>query len=215
MAAQITLQFVTAFTSVILDHSVAPIGRQIGYVFNYKSNLQSLKKQLQKLKDERDMVQHSVDDATRKGEEIEAAVARWMKYADKIIEDAEEIVSEGEEFARKGWFRRSCIGLRSRYRAGKGAAKESKSVVKLQEEGKFDKVSYRGLPQGIWITASKGYEAFESRKHTMNGITETLKDPNVNMVGVYGMGGVGKTTLVKEVAKKAKQDGIFNMVVMA
>ncbi|XP_042488306.1 disease resistance protein At4g27190-like [Macadamia integrifolia] len=34
------------------------------------------------------------------------------------------------------------------------------------------------------------------------------------MVGVYGIGGVGKTTLMKEVAKNMTKDGLFDQVVM-
>ena len=44
---------------------------------------------------------------------------------------------------------------------------------------------------------------------------KALEDSTVNIVGVYGAGGVGKTTLVKEVANKAREKKLFNMVVMA
>ena len=44
---------------------------------------------------------------------------------------------------------------------------------------------------------------------------EALEKSETNMVGVCGMGGIGKTTLVKEVGFKAKREGLFNMVVMA
>ncbi|TYG82003.1 hypothetical protein ES288_D01G051600v1 [Gossypium darwinii] len=42
---------------------------------------------------------------------------------------------------------------------------------------------------------------------------EALKDDKVNMIGVWGMGGVGKTTLVKEVGKKTKDLGCFRKVI--
>ncbi|KAK8368522.1 hypothetical protein V6Z12_A01G046900 [Gossypium hirsutum] len=41
---------------------------------------------------------------------------------------------------------------------------------------------------------------------------EALKDDKVNMIGVWGMGGVGKTTLVIEVGKKTKELRCFHKV---
>ena len=37
----------------------------------------------------------------------------------------------------------------------------------------------------------------------------------MSMIGVWGMGGVGKTTLMKQVAKQAEEDKLFHKVVMA
>ncbi|XP_038695410.1 probable disease resistance protein At4g27220 [Tripterygium wilfordii] len=42
-----------------------------------------------------------------------------------------------------------------------------------------------------------------------------LKNPNVNMIGVWGMGGVGKTTLVKKAAEQAYVDKNFDVVVLS
>ncbi|KAJ6314022.1 hypothetical protein OIU78_017640 [Salix suchowensis] len=44
---------------------------------------------------------------------------------------------------------------------------------------------------------------------------KALKDDNVNMIGLYGMGGVGKTTLVKEVGRIAKESHLFDEVLLA
>ncbi|TXG71329.1 hypothetical protein EZV62_006264 [Acer yangbiense] len=46
-------------------------------------------------------------------------------------------------------------------------------------------------------------------------IMKALADEDVNLIGVYGMGGVGKTTLVKRVAAQVLQDKLFDRVVMA
>ncbi|XP_038685709.1 probable disease resistance protein At4g27220 [Tripterygium wilfordii] len=42
-----------------------------------------------------------------------------------------------------------------------------------------------------------------------------LKDPTVNMIGVWGTGGVGKTTLVKKAAEQANVDKIFDVVILS
>jgi hypothetical protein len=43
---------------------------------------------------------------------------------------------------------------------------------------------------------------------------EALHDDTCKRIGLHGMGGVGKTTLVKEIYKKAKELNIFNNIVM-
>lgn len=43
---------------------------------------------------------------------------------------------------------------------------------------------------------------------------EALKNQNFHMIGVYGIGVVGKTMLCKEVAKQAKRQLTFNKFVM-
>ena len=43
----------------------------------------------------------------------------------------------------------------------------------------------------------------------MNKIMDTFGDDEIKMIGVWGMGGVGKTTLVKQVAEQAKQGKLF------
>ncbi|KAL5835541.1 hypothetical protein ACOSQ3_015096 [Xanthoceras sorbifolium] len=50
----------------------------------------------------------------------------------------------------------------------------------------------------------RGYKAFESRMSTLKDILSALSNPNIDMVGVYGQSGIGKTMLVKEVFRQAK-----------
>ncbi|KAA8539114.1 hypothetical protein F0562_025806 [Nyssa sinensis] len=61
----------------------------------------------------------------------------------------------------------------------------------------------------------KDLEIFESRKSTFNEIMEALRDDQINVIGIYGMGGIGKTTIVKDVAKQAEKDNLFDEIVMS
>ncbi|CAL0326472.1 unnamed protein product [Lupinus luteus] len=56
-------------------------------------------------------------------------------------------------------------------------------------------------------------EALDSRTSILNQIMQTLMDPHVCKVGLWGMGDVGKSTLVKELAWKAVKDCSFGIVV--
>uniref|UniRef100_A0A0R0GFE5 AAA+ ATPase domain-containing protein n=2 Tax=Glycine max TaxID=3847 RepID=A0A0R0GFE5_SOYBN len=91
----------------------------------------------------------------------------------------------------------------------------TKEISDVIEKGKFDTISYRDAPDVTITPFSRGYEALESRTSMLNEIKEILKDPKMYMIGVHGMGGVGKTTLVNELAWQVKKDGLFVAVAIA
>jgi len=78
----------------------------------------------------------------------------------------------------------------------------------------FYEVSYKAPPQPIEFLPSEEFTPSESSKAAFEQIMKALKDDNVNMIGLYGMGGVGKTTLVKEVGRRAKESQLFDEVLM-
>ncbi|GAY68179.1 hypothetical protein CUMW_262120 [Citrus unshiu] len=76
-------------------------------------------------------------------------------------------------------------------------------------------VSYDPPPDIEAPMGGKDNEAFDSRKKVLQDVMEALKDDKLNIIGVYGMGGVGKTTLVRQVRKQVMEDKLFDKVVMA
>ena len=108
-----------------------------------------------------------------------------------------------------------CPNLKLQYKLSRVAKKKAREVVEIQGARKFERLSYCAPLPGIGSATLRGYEALESRMSTMNQIMEALRDGDDNMIGVWGMGGVGKTTLVEQVAKHAKDYKLFNEVVMA
>ncbi|KAG6775144.1 hypothetical protein POTOM_018573 [Populus tomentosa] len=204
------MEIVISIVAKVAELLVVPIKRQIGYVIDCNTNIQNLKNEVEKLTDAKTRVIHSIEEARRNGEEIEVDVENWLRSVDGVIEGGGGVV--GDESSKK-CFMGLCPDLNIRYRLGKAAKKELSVVVDLQEKGKFEGVSYRAAPSGIGLV--KDYEAFESRDSVLNAIVDALKDGAVNMVGVYGMGGLGKTTLVLKVAEQVKEGRLFDKVVLA
>ena len=97
----------------------------------------------------------------------------------------------------------------SRYQLSSQAKKKALDVKKSQEGGDFQTIFYRLPLLGAGSTALEGHEAFESRNLTLEKIMERLRCDDVNMIGIWGMGSVGKTTLVKQVTIQAKQENLF------
>ncbi|KAG4128055.1 hypothetical protein ERO13_D10G253700v2 [Gossypium hirsutum] len=212
------MDFVIAIVSSIVakaaEYTISPIINHVKYLSNHQQNVEILKHQAEKLKVARDRVQHSVDAALRNGKEIQGDVDKWLSAVDTRILEQVEKVTQDEEKAKKKCFVGLCPHFWTRYKLSLKAAEEAKAVAELLEQGKFDEVSYPVPLQGIAITPFKGYEDFESRTLVLNGIMEALNDDSVSVIGVHGMGGIGKTMLVKEIARKVKGN-LFDSVVIA
>ncbi|XP_004305013.1 PREDICTED: TMV resistance protein N-like [Fragaria vesca subsp. vesca] len=60
------------------------------------------------------------------------------------------------------------------------------------------------------LSSTKDFVAFEATKRAMEEVMRALQDDEITAIGVFGMGGVGKTSMVKHVAAQARKIGLFN-----
>ena len=197
-------EIVFAIAGKVSEYLVAPIGRQLGYLFCYRSHAEKLCNQVLTLRTARTDEQITVDEATRKGDEIRPAVREWLNRVDQITGEAEALMIDDQNMScLNGW----CPNLISRYQLGREAYKKAQVIVGIQKDRNFpDGISYSIPPRSATF---KGYECFQSRDSTLNDIMDALRDDETKMIGVCGMGGLGKTMLVKQVAQQAKQHNLF------
>ncbi|KAE8673784.1 hypothetical protein F3Y22_tig00111772pilonHSYRG00102 [Hibiscus syriacus] len=200
-----------------VEYAVDPTARQLSYLFKPRSKFQNLRRKVQDLKDARERVQQSVEAANRKGEVIFENVQSWLEAVnEKISEDAATQLQKDEEKAMKRCFAGFRADFKSSYQLSNKADKEADAIAQLliQKEN-FDGFSYLpALQVTDIIRPVKEYEAFKSRSRAFDEVMAALKDDTVSIIGVHGMGGVGKTTLVKEVAGKANERQLFSEVVL-
>ncbi|XP_044481628.1 probable disease resistance protein At4g27220 [Mangifera indica] len=191
----------------------APIWRQFKYLYNYTTNFKNLEKEVDKLKNTRVEVQHKVTAAERNVEEIKQNVKNWQKDVEKTIIEAEQLIQEKANNPR--CFKGLCPNFIIHYKQSKKAFKLKRDDIDplLQQEKDLDPVSYPTNPPEIWLRSSEDYLAFESRNSTVKNVWDALNDENVFMIGVYGMGGLGKTSLVQELGRKAEKEKLFEEIV--
>ncbi|ESR45838.1 hypothetical protein CICLE_v10003899mg [Citrus x clementina] len=216
MAIEACLAFLTNCVSEGAKSLFNPITRQISDVFKYQSYIDELKVQVKQLGYKREMVQQPVNHARLQGDELYEGVTDWLHSVDEFIsEGVAKSIIDDEERAKKFCFKGLCPNLMSRYKLSKQAAKAAEAAAGLVGKGNFSNVSYRPTPKSTGLNDGKDNEAFDSRMKVFQDVMEALKDDKLNIIGVYGMGGVGKTTLVKQVAKKVMEDKLIDKVVMA
>ncbi|KAL5743204.1 hypothetical protein ACOSP7_029936 [Xanthoceras sorbifolium] len=208
-------EIVLSIVAKVAELLVVPIGKHICYLFKYQSNMEELKQQVEKLTHARERVQHSVDEARRQGDEIENDVEKWLNSVDEFAEKAIKPIINDEDKAKDLCSIGFCSKFLTRYSLSKKAVKMAKDGVNLLGEEKFQKVSHCPAIGRTKSVYTRGYEDFGSRMLVFEKIMEALVDEDVNLIGVYGMGGVGKTTLVKRAVAQAMEDKLFDVVVMA
>ncbi|MBA0804105.1 hypothetical protein Gohar_014257, partial [Gossypium harknessii] len=131
-----------------------------------------------------------VDAAQKNGETIYPDFKNWlMKVDDMIISELSKVKGLEDE-AKNKFFIGLCPNVKACYQLRKKTEDGASSVDELLQQGGFDKVSYRDVPQPIVVVPTKDFKDFNSRKLMFNKIMEAVKDPNLNIIGVYGMPGV-------------------------
>ncbi|KAJ6752277.1 hypothetical protein OIU85_002681 [Salix viminalis] len=219
---------------------VEPVIKQFRYMFCFKNFVQEFIDQVMSLALALSGLQDAVNVARNNAEVIEIYVNKWLEDAKKALalyglqdavnsatKNAKEIENdvnkwlEGvipleNEKGKNGKCFTWCPKWIRQFKLSKALEKETETLRKLEEKSKeFQKVSHKAPLQDIEFLPSKEFTPSESSKEALEQIMEALKDDNVNMIGLYGMGGVGKTTLVKEVGRRAKETQLFDEVLLA
>ncbi|PQM34176.1 putative disease resistance protein [Prunus yedoensis var. nudiflora] len=199
------MDIVISIASKIAESLVTPIGREFGYLIYYDTKMKDLKGELKQLFDMKDGVQELVKAAKRNGGVINSDVQSWLTSVNELIQK----VSHFEEEVN---MKRQCL---YQWNMSRKATKITQDVLHLQKKGTFNNVAHPAPPSMISSTFKEGFKDFKSRITSVNGVIEVLKNEEVRMIGICGMGGVGKTTMVKEIIKRLEGLKVFDSIVMA
>ncbi|PKI55363.1 hypothetical protein CRG98_024214 [Punica granatum] len=235
------MAFVDSAVSIsieIVKSLIVPVGRQFGYALFYKKNIQALKCELEKLHDARVGFEKRCDADVRSGKIVENEVSKWLDDVKTEEENANRQLKDWE-VAMKRCFHGWIPNPKTRYVIGRKAKKAMLAIQELRGEGNFQVISHHDVPEGAVIdpimnqehrgksedaspaegdvvnpTVKQDY-VFESRTSLLKLLVESLVNVDVTVVGLHGPGGVGKTTLMKQVVNHVKSEKLFDEVAMA
>jgi len=188
--------------------------KQFEYVIQHKKIIANLKDEHNKLKGVKEALQAWVDTKRMNREGTEPNIEKWLND----VVDFENVLQsfyEDKVKMNKKCFGGKCPNLTYNYSLGKQAAKNIEYITRLKEEkNEFQLISYHKAPPTLGSTFTEDIKSLESRKIIIKRIIEKLKDDKFKRISICGMGGVGKTTLVKELIKSVENE-LFDKVVMA
>ncbi|KAH1063271.1 hypothetical protein J1N35_028258 [Gossypium stocksii] len=176
------------------------------YFFGYGEIVEDFMNQRKALKLRKQRVKTRVDEAKRQIEVIYEDVEDWLRRAEKELEETQNLQDEIDRIKCFKW----CPKWGWRYCLSKKLAEKTPIISKLLEASNFPQVGYRGSLQGIEFITSTDFMDSESSKSAFIQIMEAINAKGVNMIGLHGMPGVGKTTLAQEVGKHAREQKLFD-----
>ncbi|KAF6169697.1 hypothetical protein GIB67_004089 [Kingdonia uniflora] len=146
--------------------------------------------------------------ARNNGDVIHQVVEQWLDNVDKVRKETAELYHQAKEIN---------FPLKGRHSAYHRLGEESKKKVVVIDELLVEGRSFSGVsnPAPVPPRVAEHFDAFASREAIKKEVIQALMDDKTNLVGVYGMGGVGKTTLMKEIRKQVEETRLFNKVVFA
>ncbi|XP_048135728.1 uncharacterized protein LOC115730983 [Rhodamnia argentea] len=210
---------VASFAWDILKRVVVPVKRQFGYLISSKSYAQDLQKEVGKLAYEAEMVHNAVEVARNNCRNVYSHVTGWQAKVEKALKEAGELLEEFEKASKS-----CCYGTlpdpNCRYQFSRKAKDKIELLQRLAREcSEFRDISFIDPAPGNVTAASassaKDDGVFESRASIQREIMAALADNRNSVVGVHGMGGTGKSTLLEEVERRIREERSFDLVAKA
>ncbi|KAF6168719.1 hypothetical protein GIB67_013101 [Kingdonia uniflora] len=189
-----------AIVATLMKELANPTVLYINYYVRCKRHVNGFQNKVQNLLRLENEVKMKVNLARDNGDVILQVVQHWLE---QVVEVQGEVVHQATSMnsSFEGW----CYAC---HHLGKELEKKLDGL--LAQGNIFSSVSN---PAPVPPRVAEHFDAFASREATKKKVIEALKDINTKLVGVYGMGGVGKTIFIKEIREQVEETKLFDKVV--
>ncbi|RWR88341.1 disease resistance-like protein isoform X1 [Cinnamomum micranthum f. kanehirae] len=186
------------------------ISEQVGYVRNLKRNVEDLMEDAKTLKAQCDDMESEGREASRKRMRLTNQAQIWLGQARANLTEIENIKSEFDrrQASNNGFL----SNLPSTYTLGKRAVEKLESFRQDLNKRSCIKLLAMSSPPRV-IEMDVPTVGQSSAQRTMEKIWDLLHDEHTSVICVYGMGGIGKTTLMKAINNKLQATEEFEYVI--
>lgn len=182
------------------------------YVKNPSKEVEKLESKLKELSIRENDVKRELERARiQHGKEPKSEVQIWLENVNNTKTEVDSIINEIE--AQKIYLSGCFLNICSRLKLGKRTAKKINEVTGLLEKSRFsDGLLATQLPKSGKTIPTTTLVGRTTAERTKEMIWEWLMNDEVRSIGVYGMGGVGKTTIMTHVNNRLLQETDQNVI---
>ncbi|XP_052725027.1 uncharacterized protein LOC108334989 isoform X2 [Vigna angularis] len=200
------------FASSVSRDLVCGALNQLRYPCCSKNFVKRLEEEESNLIITKDSVQKFVTHNKKQARKPSEIVDKWLEDAINDVHNVNQLLEEAR--TQKHCCFGHCPNWIWRYHVGKKLANKTMHLEKFIKEGReyvpFDRIAT--LPSNTLDILSEKCMNFESRQSAYEQLLDAVKNNDVSMIGLYGMGGCGKTTLAMEVRKLVEAEHLFDKV---
>jgi disease resistance protein RPS2 len=177
-------------TSSLASHLWDPVITNMKYLTKMEENIEKLDSTVKSLEARKHEIQIRLRNSERKQEICNPEVIEWIEKVAAMKNEVKEMKNGQKK-------RRQPFNYWSKFETGTRAAKKLKEAEMLHEKGAFKHVSIEIPPYHVQEVPT--VPVTKETYYNLIKILHCLKDEKVGTVGIWGMGGVGKTTLLRKI----------------
>uniref|UniRef100_A0A1J3EI14 Putative disease resistance protein n=3 Tax=Noccaea caerulescens TaxID=107243 RepID=A0A1J3EI14_NOCCA len=196
----------------LINNVCSCLSRNRDYVHGLEDNLAALQRALEGIEQKREDLLRKIVVEERRGLQRLAVVQGWVSKVEEMVPRAREVLK-----MRSVQVKRLCLcgycskNPLSSYRYGKRVMKMVEEVESLRSQGDFAVVAERAVATRV---EERPVRPMVGMEPMVESVWNRLMEDEIGILGLHGMGGVGKTTILSHINNRFSRAGVDYDVVI-